>query len=79
MLYWFLIKVKLIHNAVMVSCGKSKMVSYASSIMKNNLFPTWSRFSVKYSPDSNKSGVPSVDQLDKNLGQDFLVIVFTGI
>ena len=55
------------------------MVSYASSIMKNNLFPTWSRFSVKYSPDSNKSGVPSVGQLNKNLGQDFLVIVFTGI
>ena len=32
----------------MVLCEKSKMVSFASSIMKNIIvFPTWSRFPVK--------------------------------
>ena len=27
-----------------------------------------------YSPDSNKCGVPSVEQIDKNLRQDLIMI-----
>ena len=32
-----------------------------------------------YSPGSNKCGVLSVGQFDKNLGQHLIVIVFRGI
>ena len=37
-----------IHNTLLVLCEKSKMVSFAPSIMKNIIvFPSWSRFAIK--------------------------------
>ena len=46
-LYWYYIKSKYIYNSFVVPSGKSKMVSFASSIMKNIVFSARSRFSVK--------------------------------
>ena len=37
-----------IHNTFIVPCEKSKIVSFASSMMKNTVvFPGWFRFAVK--------------------------------
>ena len=47
-LCWCYIKVKSIRNTFTVPCEKSKMVSFASSIMENIVvFPSPSRFAVK--------------------------------
>ena len=47
-LHWYDIKVIRIHNTFTVVCGKSKTVSIASSIMKNNFGPSGrAKFPVK--------------------------------
>ena len=49
-LYWYYIKVEKLHNTFTVPCEKYKIVSFASSKMKNIVafsFPSWARFSLK--------------------------------
>ena len=44
-LYWYYIKVKLIYKTLTIPCEKSKIVSFASSEMKNIVvFSSQSRF-----------------------------------
>ena len=45
-LYWYYIKAKQICNTLTVPCKKSKIVSFASSVMKR-IVTSWSRFPVK--------------------------------
>ena len=47
-LYWYYIKAKQICNTFSVPCEKSKIISFASSVLKNIVvFSFWSKFSVK--------------------------------